>query len=414
MTSEIAVMNQRAIALAADSAVTLIDGGKIVVRNDARKLFQLLDGVPVGAMVFGMGEIMGHPWEVLLEHFRKRHKSGTLRRVRDYAAAFTGMLDNLEEFFPRARQKDEYKWLLAAVFRFVFRLAHYLHESGAKGPDEEILRLAIELVWKRYQFREDGSPRRDLPCFPPGFAETMAREHAGIADELIAYGFSAFVLDAASRQRLHDIAVWCVLKDLFLEDVTGLVFAGYGSEELYPVAVTCNASAVICGIVKRAEADVTAIGSDMHSAITLYADCEVTYSFLRGIELDLEARIYGTVEAMSRALVDKLADAFTGIDPAERESVRRRFQAQHLPQHMRQLYGLISEYQQEAYINPILKVLAIATRKDLAEMAHDLVALNIFKKRIMAQKQTVGGAIDVAVISREAGFAWWKQQGARP
>ena len=30
MTSEIAVMNQRAVALAADSAVTLIDGGYIV------------------------------------------------------------------------------------------------------------------------------------------------------------------------------------------------------------------------------------------------------------------------------------------------------------------------------------------------------------------------------------------------
>ena len=41
MTSEIAVMNQRAVALAADSAVTLIDGGTVVVRNDQRKLYNL-------------------------------------------------------------------------------------------------------------------------------------------------------------------------------------------------------------------------------------------------------------------------------------------------------------------------------------------------------------------------------------
>jgi hypothetical protein len=39
------------------------------------------------------------------------------------------------------------------------------------------------------------------------------------------------------------------------------------------------------------------------------------------------------------------------------------------------------------------------------------VALNVFKKRIMAQHQTVGGAIDVAVISREGGFQWWTKQG---
>ena len=47
----------------------------------------------------------------------------------------------------------------------------------------------------------------------------------------------------------------------------------------------------------------------------------------------------------------------------------------------------------------------------MAETARELVSLNVFKKRIMAQKQTVGGAIDVAVISREGGFQWYNKQG---
>ncbi len=58
MTSEIAVMNQRAVALAADSAVTLIDGGTVVVRNDQRKLYNLMEGRPVGVMFFGVADIM--------------------------------------------------------------------------------------------------------------------------------------------------------------------------------------------------------------------------------------------------------------------------------------------------------------------------------------------------------------------
>ena len=61
MTSEIAVMNQRAVALAADSAVTLIDGGTVVVRNDQRKLFNLIEHRPVGVMFFGVADILGHP-----------------------------------------------------------------------------------------------------------------------------------------------------------------------------------------------------------------------------------------------------------------------------------------------------------------------------------------------------------------
>ncbi|MBV9045145.1 MAG: hypothetical protein JO294_08490, partial [Alphaproteobacteria bacterium] len=239
MTSEIAVMNQRAVALAADSAVTLIDGGTVVVRNDQRKLYNLIGGQPVGIMFFGVADMMGHPWEHLIEHYQKKTKSGSPPHVRDHAVGFTSMLDNLEEFFPKARQTDEYKRLLASVFRYIFHLAQYLREAG--GPERQgvtdtaILEEAIERVWRDYQFREDGSPRGDLACFPAGFAERVRKDYSSTIDELIAYGFQPFGLSKQAQQRLKEIALFCVVKDLFLEDVTGLVFAGFGSEERYPV-----------------------------------------------------------------------------------------------------------------------------------------------------------------------------------
>jgi hypothetical protein len=71
---------------------------------------------------------------------------------------------------------------------------------------------------------------------------------------------------------------------------------------------------------------------------------------------------------------------------------------------------MIADYQQQTFINPILRVLEIASRTELAQTAKELVGLNIFKKRIMAQKETVGGAIDVAMISRENGFQWFSRQ----
>ena len=130
MTSEIAVMNQRAVALAADSAVTLIDGGTVVVRNDQRKLYNLVEGRAVGVMFFGVADIMGHPWEHLIEHYQKKMKPKEFARLGDYAQSFIGMLDNLNEFFPPDRQKDDYKRLLASVYRYIFHLAQYLRETG--------------------------------------------------------------------------------------------------------------------------------------------------------------------------------------------------------------------------------------------------------------------------------------------
>ena len=91
--------------------------------------------------------------------------------------------------------------------------------------------------------------------------------------------------------------------------------------------------------------------------------------------------------------------------------MKKQFQGQILPKYFSTFHALMGDYQQQAYINPVLRVLEIAGRQELAETARELVALNIFKKRIMAQHQTVGGAIDVAVISREGGFQWSNKQG---
>jgi hypothetical protein len=415
MTSEIAVMNQRAVALAADSAVTLIDGGTVVVRNDQRKLFNLIDGRPIGVMFFGVADILGHPWEHLIEHYQKKVKPKEFAHVKDYAASFTGMLDNLEEFFPKARQRDDYKRLLASVFRYILHLGQYLRETG--GPeranlgDTQVLEEAIERVWRDYQFREDGSPRRDLPCFPPGFGATVAKEYAGAIDELIAYGFQPFGLSKPVQQKLREIAVFAVVKDLFLEDVTGLVFAGFGADERYPVVVTYFLSAIVGGIVKRAEASIDAIDGDVRSKIRVFADSEVTNAFIRGIDFNLERRVYGILQMILQSLVDQVVGSFGNIDPSQREDVRRRFQADLVPQYFNAFRGMIGDYQQQAFINPVLRVLEIAARNELAETARELVSLNVFKKRIMAQKQTVGGAIDVAIVSREGGFQWWNKQG---
>jgi hypothetical protein len=415
MTSEIAVMNQRAVALAADSAVTLIDGGTVVVRNDQRKLYNLVGSQPVGVMFFGVADMMGHPWEHLIEHYQKVVKPGALPHIRDYARSYVGMLDNLEEFFPKNRQRDEYKRLLASVFRYIFHLAQYIRESGgperASISDATILEEAIEKVWRDYQTREDGSARGDLACFPAGFAETVRRDYAADADEVIAYGFQPFGLSKPTIAHLKEIAVFAVVKDLFLEDVTGLVFAGFGAEERYPVVTTWFVSAIVGGIVKRAEASFDAIDGDTRSKIRVFADSEVTNAFIRGIDFNLERRVYGALNMLMRGLVDQVIGAFPNADPTVKESIRRQFQSDTIPQYFDVFRGIIGDYQQHAYINPVLRVLEIASRTELAETARELVSLNVFKKRIMAQKQTVGGAIDVAIISREGGFQWHSRQG---
>jgi hypothetical protein len=412
MTSEIAVMNQRGVALAADSAVTLIAGGQVVVRNDQRKLYNLVDKQPVGVMFFGVADIMGHPWDHLIEHYQRKVRPGALPHLRDYAAGFTAMMDNLKEFFPPDKQKDEYRKLLASVFRYILGLAQFLKESSQNDAgDTEILESAIERVWHDYQFKEDRSARGDLACFPQGFGARVAQEYGAQINELIAYGFGSFGISQKATQRLKDIAIFAVVKDLFLEDVTGLVFGGYGSDDRYPVVTTWFVSAIIGGIVKRTQASIDSIDTDTRSRIRVFADSEVTNAFIRGIDFNLERRFYGGFQAMMNGLVEQVAGTFPNVDSTTREQVREACQRDLVPRYLQTFHMMMAQYQQQTFINPILRVLEIASRTELADTARELVGLNIFKKRIMAQKETVGGAIDVAVISREDGFQWASKPG---
>jgi hypothetical protein len=411
MTSEIAVMNQRAVALAADSAVTLIAGGTVVVRNEHQKLFNLVEGRPVGLMFFGMADLLGHPWNHLIEHYQKKVKPEPLAHVRDYAASFVNSLDHLEEFFPGGRQADDYRRLLLSVGRYLLRHADDLRSEDQNASDTAIVETAIEQIWRFYQYRGDGTPRPDLACFPEGFGRLVLSEHSAVINEFVTFAFGQYGIGAQAQQQLRDIAIFCVTKELFLEDVAGLVFAGFGAEERYPAIVTYYISAVVCGIVKRAEAGADSVNNEQRSQLRIFADSSATTAFIRGIDSSLENWVYGNVQVMMHRLAGQLIEAFPNADPAAKQAARDKFLQELGLRHFEAFYRTIAEYQQRIFINPVFHVLDVATKSELAQTARQLVELNVFKKRIMAQKETVGGHVDVAIISRDDGFQWASKGG---
>lgn len=86
MTAEIAILNRHAVALAADSAVTVSGGGtnKSKVYDTANKLFALSSSEPIGVMFYGNGSLLGIPWETIIKIYRKGHSEKTFATVRDY------------------------------------------------------------------------------------------------------------------------------------------------------------------------------------------------------------------------------------------------------------------------------------------------------------------------------------------
>lgn len=66
MTAEVAILNREAVAIAADSAVT-IGGPGSKIYNTANKLFALSTVEPVAVMIYGADAFGTIPWETIVK-----------------------------------------------------------------------------------------------------------------------------------------------------------------------------------------------------------------------------------------------------------------------------------------------------------------------------------------------------------
>jgi hypothetical protein len=101
MTAEITIMNKTAIALAADSAVTIGSGKGEKIYNSVNKLFTLSKYHPVGVMVYGSAELMGIPWEIIIKNYRKNLGRKSFNAIGDYAKNFLDFIASRNPLFPK-------------------------------------------------------------------------------------------------------------------------------------------------------------------------------------------------------------------------------------------------------------------------------------------------------------------------
>jgi nitric oxide synthase oxygenase domain/subunit len=70
----------------------------------------------------------------------------------------------------------------------------------------------------------------------------------------------------------------------------------------------------------------------------------------------------------------------------------------------------LNKYSIEQHIRPVTSAVANLPKEELAVMAETLVNLTSFKRRVTHDPETVGGPVDVAVISKGDGFIWIKRK----
>ena len=67
-------------------------------------------------------------------------------------------------------------------------------------------------------------------------------------------------------------------------------------------------------------------------------------------------------------------------------------------------------YRIHQFSNPTVEMVGLFPKDELAHLAESLVGLTSLHRRVSKDLETVGGPIDVAVISKHDGFIWIKRK----
>jgi len=228
MTAEIVVMNKLAIALAADSAVTITQpGGEQKIYNTVNKLFALSKHQPVGVMVYGSADFMGIPWETIIKTYRGRLGNARFDHLQEYADHFLGFFSGKTSLFPEEQQANFAQGRIILSFLLIRDAIKQAVDARVKEAGEvtetQIQELVAEKIADRLNRLEKAS---NLSTLAESFEEEFLTQHSETVKKTISTVFQKLPVSEEAAARLLKIAVNVIKKDEFDENYSGLVIAG--------------------------------------------------------------------------------------------------------------------------------------------------------------------------------------------
>lgn len=408
MTSEVAVMNRLAVALAADSAVSVSDGRRNKIFNTANKLFMLSDHDPVGIMVYQNGSLMGVPWETLIKTFRATLPKNAFETLEEYASAFLDYLEVQKALFTADLEKRHFRKMVDSQFAEIanaIQEAVEEQEQKLKETDDwDAIRKAT-VKKQLHEMHQEWAEYEPYPGMPAGYGHRLRTESSGQVSQSVLDHFKTrgWNVPTEDVSLLNDLAEFYVEKKyIATASFTGVVIAGFGTSEFFPVLKRYRVGHFYGGKLKRIEIDTVKISEEEPVHVGVYADSDMADLFLKGFSAPaLNFFLHEVYERGHEIAAETLKTAKHSPTPEECDAIEEK-----TDDLLMDLVSSISRYRSKSNMTDFERALIHVPKDELASVASSLVNLNSFKKRMSMSIESVGGPVDVAVISKGDGLIW--------
>jgi hypothetical protein len=413
MTAEIAILNKEAIALASDSAVTIMGDSSPKIFTSANKLFSLSKYQPVGIMLYQNASFMGIPWEVIIKIYRNKLGSTKFDRLEDYSNNFITFLSCNNPLIPNQVQEQFMVETILDYFYYVrMEIIKALEAKMVKEKElvEESIREVVSRVIKEHHDLWEQAAY--IPSIPEDYSKETRLKYFDMIKNLVQDTFEKLPITDDIQEYLIQIA--CNLFSKFPDNVqnpsfSGIVIAGFGEMDTFPSLDEFLMEGIVNNRLKYKKRRSVRIDFKTNASIMPFAQREMVDTFMQGVDPDYLNMEEGFLNDIFDNYATAVSRSLTKYPSEEQEQFKLNLVAAGR-EILADFKNKLQAHRNEKYAQPISQVVSFLPKDELAAMAESLVNLTSFKRKVTMESETVAGPIDVALITKGDGFIWIKRK----
>lgn len=408
MTAIVGILNRQGIAFAADSAATLTVSSTHKITNHANKIFELSKIEPIGIAMYGNMEFMKLSWEQIIKMYREKLSDTKFDSLKAYADDFFSYVRNLvKPYQDCVYTQNQIHFFVNSFYDEILKLASdKLKEERKELSDENIVIVMIDEMNSLNDSYKQKDICLDCQSFTLKSFTDLCNEYV---DSKLAQCLSVNNCPLGFKETFIETLYFILCSTVHVyASSTGLVFFGYGNKELMPSCHSYTISEVFENKLKIVNIGDYVVDSNNGASLIPFAQTDVTNTIVRGIDDDLRSVFYDkneqTLSLLLNTIISKLSEAqapqklidiLTSLDVTAMAKVYK---------------DDMDDYIWKNYVSKLIDIVNFLGKEELAEMAESLIKMTGLKRHVTTDEESVGGPVDVAVVTKCDGFIWIKRK----
>src|SRR5690554_3364078 len=412
MTAELSILNKSGVVIAADSAVTIGKNNKVF--NSATKMFQISNSEPIGLMIYSSANWMGIPMEIIIKQYSKKLGNNNFTELKEYARDFIDFLKN--SFFSKveksiSEETVEYRFyhLLETLIditktEFQDRINSGQLPKPVTTADEkkQFNRVFNELV---KELSSEKIEEEILVDFKDYNISSFKHDYKKVLGDILKGFYS--VHDIKRTGTITSYLYKFLFDELThsfsdFEDYTGIVFAGYGIDQIFPGLTEIKLGEIISGRLRYEYTRDIEISHDKSAVVVPFAQRDMVDTFFQGVDPDL-------IDEIDKVVRENLVEQSAYINKKYKLNKLAELNKRARETHIK-IGKEILKFRSEIHVQPVITSVSYLPKEDLIELAESLVNITSLKRKTSSDHHSVGGPVDIALISKGDGFKWIKRK----